>query len=83
MDAALFPLIKQEPDSDNEADPLALNIDPCKVKVGSVNRFLFITGYVVTEYCFLSYCVLIWYIQSLGFSAVKVCVCALKEFNTL
>lgn len=32
MDAVLFPLIKQEPDSDNEVDPLALNIDPRNVK---------------------------------------------------
>jgi hypothetical protein len=39
MDAVLFPLIKQEPDSDNEVDPLALNIDPRNVKVGSVNSF--------------------------------------------
>lgn len=39
MDATLFPLIKQEPDSDNEVDPLALNIDLRKVKVGSVNIF--------------------------------------------
>jgi len=38
MDAALFPLIKQEPDSDNEVDPLALNIDLRKVKVWSVNN---------------------------------------------
>lgn len=39
MDAALFPLIKQEPDSDNEVDPLALNTDLRKVKVGRVNNF--------------------------------------------
>jgi len=39
MDATLFPLIKQEPDSDNEVDPLALNIDLREVKVGSVNNF--------------------------------------------
>lgn len=32
MDATLFPLIKQEPDSDNEVDPLALNIDLREVK---------------------------------------------------
>jgi len=70
MDAALFPLIKQEPDSDNEVDPLALNIDLRKVKVGSVNIF-FLTVYAVREYNFLSYCVLIWYIQSLWISAVE------------
>jgi len=32
MDAALFTPIKQEPDSDNEVDPLAVNIDLRKVK---------------------------------------------------
>lgn len=39
MDAALFTPIKQEPDSDNEVDPLAVNIDLRKVKVRSVNNF--------------------------------------------
>jgi hypothetical protein len=40
MDAALFPLIKQEPDSENEVDPLALNIDLRKIKVGRVHCFI-------------------------------------------
>lgn len=40
MDAAVFPPIKQEPESDNEVDPLALNVDVREVKVGSVNNFL-------------------------------------------
>jgi hypothetical protein len=36
MDEILVPLIKEEPTSDNEADPLSTNIDVRKVKVGKV-----------------------------------------------
>jgi hypothetical protein len=33
------PLIKEEPSSDDEADPLSLNTSPRNVKVGYVKKF--------------------------------------------
>jgi hypothetical protein len=39
MDEVLVPAIKEEPNSDSEADPLSSNIDLRKVKVGYVKTF--------------------------------------------
>lgn len=79
MDAALFPLIKQEPDSDNEADPLALNIDLRKVKVGRVNNFYL--QFMRQENIISFNAVLVWYIQSLRISAMAMWLRVVREFN--
>jgi hypothetical protein len=39
MDEVLVPVIKEEPNSDSEADPLSWNIHVRKVKVGYVKKF--------------------------------------------
>jgi hypothetical protein len=39
MDEVLVPVIKEEPNSDSEADPLSSGIDLRKVKVGYVKKF--------------------------------------------
>jgi hypothetical protein len=58
MDEVLVPVIKEEPNSDSEADPLSWSVDLRKVKVGYVKKFA-TCPYSRRIY---EWSVLIWYI---------------------
>jgi hypothetical protein len=55
MDEVLVPAIKEEPNSDSEADPLSSNVDLRKVKVGYVKKCLYLNevcGFGISDFYF-------------------------------